>query len=173
MNKSELRKIQKEKLSRIKNKAEQEEKILAQLFLDNWFIDAKTVATTMSTAIEFDTAKIRQSQKRILLPRIVGTKMEFIEIHPETEFDTSAFGIQEPIGEVFKGEPDLVIVPGLAFNLLGDRLGFGKGYYDSCLKDNKVPTISLVLNEQLVDDIPVDDHDITINKIYTTNATSF
>ena len=63
--------------------------------------------------------------------------------------------------------PDVLLVPGLAFGRKGERLGRGRGYYDKYLQNYKGITIGLSLNEQLVPEIPMEDHDCYLNWVIT------
>lgn len=62
---------------------------------------------------------------------------------------------------------DLLLVPGLAFMNNGYRLGFGGGYYDRFLKLYKKQTASLAFSSQIVSQLPVESHDIPVQKIIT------
>lgn len=119
-----------------------------------------------------------RSGKRLLLPRIAygssGKLMEAVEIHGVPgELQAGAFGILEPVrdlhGEVEMSSIDVVIVPGIAFDFFGNRLGYGKGYYDGflaslgqdCLK------VALAYELQLVHQLPVESHDRKMDLIIT------
>ena len=130
--------------------------------------------------------------KNIYLPRLVG-KNKFIAL-PFHNFDTLRKGvleIPEPIikedipldvkqrgGEAienyiesnlkYENKLDLIIVPGLAFNEDGNRIGMGKGFYDRYLsKLPHVPRIALAFEEQMLESIPKDTYDEPINIIIT------
>ena len=62
---------------------------------------------------------------------------------------------------------DFVLVPGIAFDLQGRRLGRGKGYYDRLLAEVRGKTCGVAFDEQIVDEIPVEPHDIHVNCILT------
>ncbi len=83
-----------------------------------------------------------------------------------------AYNILEPIKEKIKeisyDQLDLIITPGVAFDIKGRRLGHGKGYYDSLLKQTiKTVSIGLAFEFQIIDHIPVEKHDISVDKIIT------
>jgi len=62
---------------------------------------------------------------------------------------------------------DFAIVPGVAFDERGNRLGYGKGYYDKLLAKNKATKVGLAFDIQIVDDIPAESHDIQMDFIVT------
>jgi 5-formyltetrahydrofolate cyclo-ligase len=76
---------------------------------------------------------------QVAYPRMntADNNMEALICHPDTAFHTNGYGITEPVGGeiLLPSEIELVIVPLLAFDLQGTRVGYGKGYYDRFLKD--------------------------------------
>jgi 5-formyltetrahydrofolate cyclo-ligase len=82
-----------------------------------------------------------------------------------------SYNILEPTKEKLKEIPitkiDLIIVPGVGFDLHGHRIGHGKGYYDSLLKNSNAPTIGLAFEIQIVKNIPFEKHDVHMDKILT------
>jgi 5-formyltetrahydrofolate cyclo-ligase len=83
---------------------------------------------------------------------------------------TGQFGIREP-GERCVAVPlnrlDLILVPGVAFDLRGGRLGRGNGFYDRLLAEVRGATCGVAFDEQIVEEIPVEPHDIHLNCILT------
>ncbi len=104
---------------------------------------AKWIFPFVSTAIEVDTLSLIRKAlfdgKRVAVPRCTPGKVEmfFYEIGSLDELEPGAFGVLEPKGEEsrkVKGDVDtLLVLPGLAFDMDGYRLGYGKGYYDRFL----------------------------------------
>ena len=112
--------------------------------------------------------------KRVLLPKVISNAdMIFFEIDSIMKLEPGTMGIPEPIGsaEVFAGTPDMVLLPGLAFGRSGERLGYGRGYYDRYLQNlpNKVTKVALCYSEQLLDRVPMGDGDIAADYIITEN----
>jgi len=86
--------------------------------------------------------------------------------------DCGAYGILEPgkehVKEVSLDVIDIIVVPGVTFDERGYRIGHGIGYYDGLLKDSINAThIGLAFEFQIVDTIPVEEHDINVDKIVT------
>ena len=83
----------------------------------------------------------------------------------------SSYGILEPkkdkIKNISSDKIDLIIVPGVAFDLKGNRMGHGKGYYDRFLNLVKSTSIGLAFEFQIIENIPVESHDKPIDMIIT------
>ena len=81
------------------------------------------------------------------------------------------YGILEPkkekIKEISFDEIDLIIIPGIVFDLKGNRIGHGKGFYDRLLKNTKVSIIALAFEFQIIGKIPVDKNDKPVDIIIT------
>jgi len=87
------------------------------------------------------------------------------------ELCIGAYNILEPKKEMIKeisfDEIDLIIIPGIVFDLKGNRIGHGKGFYDRLLKNTKVSIIALAFEFQIIGKIPVDKHDKPVDIIIT------
>ena len=108
--------------------------------------------------------------KTVLLPRVVSdTDMELRRYSSPADLQQGAFGIMEPTGELFTDYAaiDVAIIPGMAFDDEGHRLGRGKGYYDRFLAKLSPTTykIGLCFSWQRVDHVPTDDHDIPMDEV--------
>ena len=108
--------------------------------------------------------------KTVLLPRVVSdTDMELRRYSGPADLQQGAFGIMEPTGELFTDYAaiDVAIIPGMAFDDDGHRLGRGKGYYDRFLAKLSPTTykIGLCFSWQRVDHVPTDDHDIPMDEV--------
>lgn len=89
---------------------------------------------------------------------------------PEKDLRSGRFGIREPTDEcavVPWNRLDFLLVPGVAFDLRGGRLGRGKGCYDRLLALARGTTCGVAFEEQIVDGIPVEPHDVLLNCILT------
>jgi len=154
--------------------------IQKKLFNIPEFKKAKTILFYVATRAEVRTGQmIKQALKqgkRVIVPISDLRNRELIlsELKDfDEELEPGTFNIPEPKKEFFRPvsskEIDLVIVPGIAFDKDGDRIGYGMGFYDKFLSSFKehVPAIGLAYELQMVDDIPVDDKDVTVDKIVT------
>lgn len=107
--------------------------------------------------------------KTVLLPRVISdTDMELRRYTGQHDLQSGAFGIMEPTGTLFTdyASIDVAIIPGMAFDAAGHRLGRGKGYYDRFL--TRIPQsykIGLCFSWQVVDIVPSDAHDVVMDEV--------
>ncbi len=170
MNKEELRKLIKDKRKNILNKKELSTIIVNKLMSLDIYKEARVIALYNSLDSEVDTSYlINESLKSkiVLLPRIINNEIVFIKIDNNTLYEKSSIGVLEPIGDIFTGIIDLIIVPGIAFDKKLNRLGFGMGYYDKYLNSHNIYKIGICFDEQIVDFVPVESHDIKMDMIIT------
>lgn len=115
-------------------------------------------------------------KKRVYFPKCSATDntMEFYQVVSVKQLISGYKGILEPIVDenyrfqYHKEEDSLVIVPGVAFDMQGYRVGYGKGFYDRYLQDKRQLTcMALAFCNQIVEEIPHDDHDIKMDKVIT------
>lgn len=147
--------------------------ILAALEAHPAFRAAKTVLLYHSLPDEVDTHRfIRKwkEEKRILLPVVTGNDLELRLYTDAQSLTTGVYGIEEPVGAPFTDYAaiDLIIVPGVAFDRNGNRLGRGKGYYDRLLP--RIPSahkIGICFPFQIVEEIPTEPFDIRMDEIIT------
>ncbi len=148
---------------------EQSERILAQLEQHPDFVKAETVMLYNALPDEVQTLAFLEKwhlRKKIILPTVVGDDIIPVEYARETTFAVGDFNILEPQNEPYTGGFDLIIVPGVAFDRQGNRLGRGKGYYDRFLSQHlEVKRIGLCFDFQLVDDIPAEPFDIRMDEV--------
>ena len=110
--------------------------------------------------------------REVFLPKTGEGRMEFRRILGFSSLEMGSFGIMEPKDSCdADNELDVILVPTVAVTPTGVRLGYGHGYYDKFLADNKTVTISLTLEKQVVKKIPKSDHDIIIDWVVTENRT--
>ena len=138
-----------------------------------FFLEADEIYCYIDFRNEVDTRKIIEEAwrlgKRVAVPRIEGSEMNFYYIDSFTKLESGYFGVLEPIEQdKAEGEQVLVIMPGAAFDKKRNRIGYGKGYYDRFLE--KYPTyrtLALAFELQMVDNIPSDSFDVKPNQIVT------
>lgn len=138
------------------------------------FRAAHTVLLYSSLPDEVDTHTfIRrwEGYKRILLPVVVSdSELELRVYTGSGNMRRGAFNIDEPAGAAFTdyGSIDLAVIPGVAFDRHGNRLGRGRGYYDRLLARlglAGVPTIGVCFDFQKLDAIPAETHDIAVGEV--------
>lgn len=174
--KSNLRK----KIEKLKKQFTQEDFILmsdevfAVLEITGAFQDSKNILIYNSMPDEVSTQnfiKKWKNDKNFILPIVSGNELKLHKLNDKTEFKTSPFGIEEPIGENFTdyAKIDLIIVPGVAFDRKCNRLGRGKGYYDRFLPKTNATTIGVCFDFQLFDHIIAGEEDVRMNIIVSEN----
>ena len=111
--------------------------------------------------------------KTVSLPRFDAEQKNYVACHIKDaarDLREGQFGIREP-GElcprISLNRLDLILVPGIAFDLNGYRLGRGKGHYDRLLAEAGGPTCGVAFDEQIVSQIPTEPHDVRLNCILT------
>jgi 5-formyltetrahydrofolate cyclo-ligase len=111
--------------------------------------------------------------KIVALPRFNAEASGYISCriqNPAGDLQTGRYGIREaavhcpPIG---LNRLDLILVPGVAFDLCGRRLGRGRGFYDQLLAFVRGTTCGVAFDEQIAGEIPVEPHDVAVNCILT------
>ena len=108
-----------------------------------------------------------QSGKQVAMPKVEGENIRFYLIDSMDEMLPGAFGILEPDTARLAKQGELVIVPGVAFSITGERLGYGGGFYDRFLSENDIYSIGAAYDFQMVDTLPTEPHDKKINLIIT------
>jgi 5-formyltetrahydrofolate cyclo-ligase len=146
------------------------EAVWAQIEVLPEFRRARTVAAYWSLPDEVYSHGFVEKwamEKRILLPVMCGEEeLELREYLPGCTMNGARFCILEPEGMVVApSEVDLIVVPGVAFDRNNHRLGRGKGYYDRLLVRTKAFKVGVCFRFQLLDEIPVDGHDIRMDRV--------
>ncbi len=104
--------------------------------------------------------------KRIILPTVVGDDIVPVEFAENTDMAVGDFNIMEPKNEPYAGDIDLIVVPGVAFDKMGNRIGRGRGYYDRFLSQHLgVKRIGICFDFQLVAEVPVEPNDIRMDEV--------
>lgn len=99
--------------------------------------------------------------------------LSFCKVKNWKELVEGSWGILEPSGNEKKDirECDLVLVPGLAFDEKGYRLGFGKGFYDQSLRGGRATKIALAYDFQIIPHLPIETHDLRCDFVVTERRT--
>lgn len=178
------KKIRQELLRKLKEHKEEDRfkkssEIRKKLFSLKEFLKAKTVLFYLSLDDEVDTMRMikdcMKQGKRVAVPVIERQGKQMIPslLHDvETELSCGPYGICHPKKDYIRPlaleSIDLVIVPGLAFDRAGNRLGRGHGYYDRFLSrlPKDVPTVGLAFDFQMLDDFPpLEPHDLSVTTV--------
>ncbi len=136
------------------------------------FAAARTIGLYMSLDDEVSTTEFIarwNGSKRIALPCVTGDTMVFRALTREGSCVAGAFGIMEPCGNdiVEPSQIDMIIVPGVAFDRGGHRLGRGRGYYDRYLPLTRAFKAGVCFPWQLVDEVPCAAHDVVMDAVVT------
>lgn len=118
-----------------------------------------------------------EAGKTLVYPRIKGDDLEFVEVQCLSDLVPGAFGVAEPVGckLVPVAALNLIIVPGVVFDRVGHRLGYGLGFYDralslcgaDCLK------VGFAYDAQLVESLPAAKHDKALSVLMTESQTLY
>ncbi|MEN8265303.1 MAG: 5-formyltetrahydrofolate cyclo-ligase [Nitrospirota bacterium] len=166
-------------------KAQKESEIEQKLFDLDIFKKAACLLMYVSFRSEVDTRRylddVLKTGKVLVLP-LVDTRhkgLKLYKINATSELSPGYMGIPEPAAResrrVTIKEIDLVVIPGTGFDINGNRLGYGGGYYDRLLsyeskqlaKVEHIPTVALAFEEQIGEEIPAEPHDIQVDMIIT------
>ena len=152
---------------------EQSAHILAKLECHPDFVHADRVMLYSALPDEVQTQAFLEKwhlRKTIILPTVVGDDIIPVEYGKDTAFAVGDFNILEPQNTPYTGDFDLIIVPGVAFDRQGNRIGRGKGYYDRFLKQHlSVKRIGICFDFQLVDEVPTEPFDIRMDEVISVD----
>lgn len=139
-----------------------------------WFYGAEVLLAFVNYGSEIGTVEIIEEAirkgKKVFVPRIEGDEMKFYQITSREQLTEGYKGIPEPDGttegfeyNTYKERRMLLLMPGVAFDIYGNRMGYGKGFYDRFLRDKELLqtySIGIGYKCQRVDFIPVEEHDL-------------
>lgn len=159
----------------IQNKKEKSLKIFHKIINEEIYKKANVIAIYKSLPSEVDTSDLIEFSfiqgKTVVLPKTILNEIKFYKIDKNEKLIKSEFGVEEPEGlkeKLINDEKiDLIIVPGICFDKNGNRLGFGKGYYDRFLANTNIDTIGICFEEQIIEKVITDKYDVKIKKIIT------
>ena len=148
------------------------EKIHENLKKISSYTNSQNIACYFPIGSEIDTHNIMlgvlEQDKKMLLPKITENNMEFYIVPDLEKLEKGRFDIMEPKDSCKKaGNIDCILIPTIGISKSGDRLGYGRGYYDKFLSSTNAMKISLTYSKQIIKSIPIDTHDIKIDLIIT------
>ncbi len=117
-----------------------------------------------------------ENGKKVYIPVVSGDDLEFYLYEKGSQLKVDKFGIKVPITssilkvelEIERDSKIIIGVPGIAFGLDYNRIGYGKGYYDRYLKEKKaVKSVGIAYDFQLLDRLPADENDVKLDQIIT------
>lgn len=128
------------------------------------------IRSEVETALVMQTA--RTMGKNVCYPAVSGAGLEFRTVSELSNLQSGVYGILEPGLEHPEQDPDsfdLVVVPGVVFDLKGNRIGYGKGYYDKVLHtlEGRGKLVAFCYDFQLVEEIVGEPHDVVMDVIIT------
>ena len=128
----------------------------------------KTVCTYIHTDSEIPITNDLSGYEKLITTYLVSSGIELCLY--EGPFIKNALNILEPEKPIKTKKVDVFIIPGMAFTTSGKRLGRGGGYYDKllCMYPNTLK-IGLTFNERIIKDIPIENHDISMDYVFTND----
>lgn len=174
MDKKELRKqIREQKRAMTPQQIESASEKLMELFLaTEQYRQAKTIYGYLPYNQEVRTVPILEQAladgKKVAVPKIYGDEMRFIYLADLNQVEKGYSGIPEPIEDGPLGDDPtaLVLMPGMAFDKEGHRIGYGGGFYDKFLaQEPGHPTVALCYDFQIVKELPTEEFDIPVDLV--------
>lgn len=172
MDKKELRRqIRQRKRAMTEEQIVQKSRRLGELFAaSQLYRQAKTVYGYLPYNQEVRTVPMLEQAildgKRVAVPKVYGEQMRFIYITDISQVEKGYAGIPEPVAdEPVADDPHaLVLMPGLAFDTQGHRIGYGGGFYDKFLEQEPDhPTLALCYDFQILPQLETEAHDIPVD----------
>ena len=172
MDKTALRKqIREQKRAMTEAQIEEKSRLLGEKFVaSEAYKKAKTIYGYLPYNQEVRTVPMLQQAlkdgKRVAVPRVWGDEMIFYYMTDFDRVEKSSFGIPEPLGDepVADDPTALVLMPGLAFDEEGHRIGYGGGFYDRFLaQEPNHPTLALCYDFQMLPKVQTEEFDIPVD----------
>ena len=174
MDKSALRReIREKKKAMSLSEIEERSARLGEMFAQtDAYRQAKTIYGYMPYNQEVRTVPILERAirdgKRVAVPKVYGDSMRFIYLDDLTRVERNAMGIPEPVADapVADDKTALVLMPGLAFDEAGHRIGYGGGFYDKFLTaEPEHPTVALCYDFQMYAHLDTEEFDIPVDMV--------
>ncbi len=155
------------------------EEICGKIRRQPWYQEAEILYFYYPLGSETDllalAAEALERGKCVAFPRVAGLDMEFYQVRDLGEFQEGSFHVMEPAGDrLIRAAGALVLVPGLGFDARGNRIGYGKGYYDryfarypGCRK------VGVAYGAQLVEALACDAQDVAMDAVATERGVRY
>ncbi len=177
MNKKVIRKnIINERKSLNKNQIEfMSSNVVKKITEKYFFIESKNIAMYYPFKNEVDLLNIFKKyneSKNFLFPKVHGNEMKFHLVKDFNDFSLGNFNIMEPITDVFEQNIDLFLIPGVAFSPNLYRIGYGGGFYDKYISKhvNDSKLVGVAFDFQIIENLPLEDHDQKLDIIITNKG---
>ena len=171
MDKKSLRGKLRLALANVKDRNEQSEEIAT--YVKREIAQSGSICIYNALPSEVDTKALIEyycGKCDVYLPIVDGEDMLLVKVDKDSEFVEGAFGISEPKGQRFLPKdvnPEVTITPLLGVDKKLNRLGKGKGYYDRYFASVNTFKVGLAFNEQVVDEVDIDEWDISLDVLIT------
>ena len=145
-------------------------------FKSRFYNEYDTILTYVAFGSEAETSALikeaLKDNKAVFVPKIFGDEMEFYRVYDTDGLIKGSFGIPEPEdGEVYSGQKAVCVAPGLAFDKNGNRLGYGRGYYDKFLSNHpSVLKIGFCSGCCFFEEIPCEKTDVKMDFIFVDDT---
>ena len=179
-----------EQMRLLRNSIEAQEtksaQIIARLQQMPVYQSAQLIMSYLNIRSEVQTTRLvdqllTKGSPSVLIPYITGDHLQLFRLNTWSQLQRKQFGILEPSEKALTEQkketiwPELILVPGLAFDRQGGRLGYGAGYYDRLLnqrsQEKKPALIGLCYQAQLVEQVPQEKHDHLLDYLITETET--
>lgn len=152
---------------------EKSDRICQNIISSNLFQQAEKILAYAPLGNEVDIRSVIEEgwrqQKRIAFPKVFGETMRYFEISSFSELEEGTFHVMEPVEtNPIDWEEALVLVPGVAFDFQGNRMGYGKGYYDRFLEGKPdCKKLGVAYEVQVADQLPREENDLPMEYLVT------
>ncbi len=176
----DLKVLQREKYIKLRKELDKLEKVkLDKIIFEKFiktreYIECENVLIYVSMGFEVDTLNIikhsLENGKDVYAPLVTKEKrvMKFYKVNSLDDLTENKMGIFEPKAvDEWVGGKSLCVVPAIAYDINGYRIGYGGGYYDYFLSKNNVETFGIVYDDFVIDKVEVDCYDQRVNKLLT------
>ena len=138
--------------------------------------DAKVILTYVAKGSEVSTSALMQTffgHKTLIVPKVEEEQLCLYELHDLNALKPGSFGIHEPHECMLLKDLkriDVALIPGIAFDRTGHRIGYGGGFFDRLLPQLHCTTIGLAYEFQMIDKVPTHQYDVGVNFIITDHT---